>query len=229
LTVGLQERYLLPVRHRWSAAGLWRARIALIVCVVFSIAVSAGCTLYQVPPPNPSTDSAIAKANQACGPTAGEIAGRLAAAPVLVPMDMLGLVEPGFPLPQNSTVSTPECQQASAVATQSVQADNQTACAQYAQAMLQKYPTDQWQYVSCECRSFTADRRFVSPSAASNYAHALVPGEFVDASFTIAGQPGLQVDVTCQHRSDVLRVIPPFSRRFPNYGCAKPLDFAICK
>jgi hypothetical protein len=229
LTVGLQERYLLPVRHRWSAAGLWRARIALIVCVVFSIAVSNRMHAVPGAAAEPFYRQRDRKSQSGLRADNRRIAGCLAAAPVLVPMDMLGLVEPGFPLPQNSTVSTPECQQASAVATQSVQADNQTACAQYAQAMLQKYPTDQWQYVSCECRSFTADRRFVSPSAASNYAHALVPGEFVDASFTIAGQPGLQVDVTCQHRSDVLRVIPPFSRRFPNYGCAKPLDFAICK
>lgn len=205
----------------------WPARIVLIACSVLPLGGAVGCTLYQMPPANPSTEAAIAQANKSCGPTTGEVAERLAAMPLLVPLDMVGLVEPGIPLLENSNTSTPECRQASARATQAVETDNQTACVQFATAALAKYPTDQWQQVSCQCRKFIAERRFVSQSSTLSFASA--QGYFVDSTFAPSRQPGLQVEVMCENRSDVIRVIPTFPHRFPNYGCAKPVNLGTCE
>lgn len=142
------EHYFPLVGNTWLACRRRPAIVALITCSFLSAAGSIGCTLYQMPPADPSTEAAIAQANQSCGPTTGETAERIAAMPLLVPLDMAGAVEPGNPLLENSNASKPECQQARARATQAVETGNQNACVQFASTALAKYLIDQWQHLS---------------------------------------------------------------------------------
>jgi hypothetical protein len=202
-------------------------KLTLVACMAVT-SCAVGCTLYQMPPQDPAAEAAVAQSRRVCGPTSGELVERVAAMPLLIPLDMLGLVEPGNPLTTNSNASSADCQQAKTDAMKALIASNQSACAQFAGAALAKYPAGEWQQVSCQCKKFVADRRFVSESSALSVS----PAErmmLIDANFSPPGQPANQVEVRCQNRSEVVLVQPPRARRFPNYGCASQLDLTRCQ
>jgi hypothetical protein len=183
------------------------ARFTLVAGVAVTLS-AVGCTLYQMPAQDPAAEAAVSQSRKACGPTTGETVERLAAMPVLIPMDMLGLTEPGNPLTTNSNASSADCRQARTAAMKTLIASNQSACAQFASAALAQHPAGEWQQVSCQCKKFVADQRFVSESSALS----LPPGDqmtLIDANFSPPGLAASQVEVVCRNRSEIILVVPP--------------------